>query len=758
MVNSILERWSLIKLCVGFFLLTVVLFLTMVFLVILPKIDQIFIGLNNQTTKVTAKAHARELNQYLHARNLVLQDMSSNTLIVNANLMGDSTNPAFLDYIQHTTLLNDNPHITIIDAVGEVLYSELSENNDYEWVLPVLHKKVDHLLRIIEDHVTPQVEIAVPIKYGKSVEGVLVGRVNASPETVYGQSLFDDKNVIIYYSMNGKRIQYGHIESKQTHSESVALQDWGLDFVYTVDYRPASNKSQELTRSFIVSTTSGALVLFFVLFWVGRRIILMPFHQLINLQSAISSAVEGISLIDTKGHYISLNNSYARTCGYACEDLVGKCWTVIICHEDLSLVAGAYQKMLTEGKSTIEARGIKKDGDIFYNQITMICQHDKIGGFIGHHCFLKDISERKEVEEKIRKKESELQLIFDNVPVKIWYKDDKNKIIRLNKKAAESMGGTVKEFEGKNTYDLFPEMAKKYHDDDLSVIKSQTELLNIVERYTPISGPGGWVSSDKIPYDDPVTHEKFLFVCSQDITLLKNSELEQGKLVDQLSMMNKELEQFAYVASHDLKAPLRGIEQLADWVFEDCTDLIPAESKKHLNLMVNRVKRMGGLLDDLLDYAHISHLDLTVDEIDLKEIFNAMLDLYVQPFGFSYKIDVPNEKVRISRKPLEIVIRNLLDNAVKHHDKENGHIEIKYKHGSKAHLIDVIDDGPGIHSSMHEKAFKMFQTLKPRDDVEGSGMGLSIIKKILQRYDGTINIDSDGERGTTFKIYWPYSK
>lgn len=750
--------WSLVRVCIVFFVITSLLFLMMTLFVIVPKTDRTFETLDNAATKKASEVYARRLQQYLYYQILALNDIAADALIVNASLMGSNENPTLRDYIDHKLLLGRDPQLTLLDAVGEPLYSEIEENTDHSWSRPVLDEGHSQIIRIIESKHSPRFEIAVPIKYGAGTEGALIARVLASPNILYGKDIETRKNVAVSYSKNDKTIQSDKSGILLAHNETIELIEYGLVFVYTGSRQGVLQRKKEVLTSFVVSTILGSFALFIVLFFIGRKIIIRPFQELKAVQEAISSAVEGISRIDPEGRYITLNDAYANAAGYTPSELEGQPWSMTVCEEDMSLLNEAYKTMLKEGKVTAEARGVKKDGSIFYKQVTMISQYDNAGKFIGHHCFLKDISTKKLAEEKIQQQQQDLQLIFDNVPVKIWYKDDKNRILRLNKKAAESMGGKVKDFEGKDSYDLFPEMAKKYHDDDLVVIRSKKPKLNIVEKYTPVNGPTRWVSTDKIPYKDPETQGDFIFVCSQDITQLKEAELTKSLLISQLSDTNEELEKFAYIASHDLKSPLRGIEQLAGWIKEDCNELLPEKSKKHLGVMIKRVKRMGGLLDDLLAYSHISQLELLQDIIDLRSILDQLLDLHVQPFGFKVTLDVPDEKVVIPRKPLEIVLRNLLDNAVKHHHTGNGHITLKYTATEDSHIFDLSDDGPGIDPAMHTKAFAMFQTLKPRDAVEGSGMGLAIIKKILLRYDAEITISSDGQNGTHFKIIWPYNK
>ena len=160
-----------------------------------------------------------------------------------------------------------------------------------------------------------------------------------------------------------------------------------------------------------------------------------------------------------------------------------------------------------------------------------------------------DITEKKRAQESVRLQRNELELILNNVPIRVFYKDDRNRILRLNEPAARSMGLSVAEAEGADTYDLFPEMAAKYHRDDLEVIESGVPKLGIVERYTPIEGRHGWVSTDKVPYVDPETGNRYLFVAASDITdqkqasdALKESEQRYRRFYEKTPVMLQSLD------------------------------------------------------------------------------------------------------------------------------------------------------------------------------------------------------------------------
>jgi signal transduction histidine kinase len=220
-----------------------------------------------------------------------------------------------------------------------------------------------------------------------------------------------------------------------------------------------------------------------------------------------------------------------------------------------------------------------------------------------------------------------------------------------------------------------------------------------------------------------------------------------------LTKSNQDLEQFAYVASHDLKSPLNAMRKLVSWITEDCDSILPDSSKEHLKLLNNRSERMNKLLDDLLDYARIGRHEFKAKPLDLKATANDIFSLLDHPITF--KLSVEKQVLLLPRTPIEVVLRNLISNAIKHHDKTEGHIQIHYKAVNDMHIISVEDDGPGIPVELFDKAVEMFQTLRPRDKVEGSGMGLSLSKKTVEHYGGSLTIQSDGVRGTTIVITWP---
>lgn len=222
-----------------------------------------------------------------------------------------------------------------------------------------------------------------------------------------------------------------------------------------------------------------------------------------------------------------------------------------------------------------------------------------------------------------------------------------------------------------------------------------------------------------------------------------------------LRRANEELEQFAYAASHDLLAPLRGIGNLASWLEEDLEDVLSPDAKEKLDLLQGRVARLQRLLDGILEYSRAGRDRLAVEVVDSRaevEALEALLDL---PPGFELRIGDDLPTFETARPPFQQVLLNLIGNAVKHHDRPGGRIDVRCVDEGDHFRFEVQDDGPGIPADLHEKAFRMFHTLQPRDQREGSGLGLSLVKRHVERLGGTIRVDSGTERGTTIAFTWP---
>lgn len=255
-------------------------------------------------------------------------------------------------------------------------------------------------------------------------------------------------------------------------------------------------------------------------------------------------------------------------------------------------------------------------------------------------------------------------------------------------------------------------------------------------------------------FDEPISADGD----SDFIPLFQALEQTRERHADAIAKIEAEradLDHFVYVASHDFKAPLRGIDNLASWIEEDAGHRMGAEAQEHLRLLRRRVLRLENLLEDLLAYSRAGRLKVPLETVDVGDLVASVVGDIAVPDGISIDVAGSLPTILSPKTPLKHIFYNLITNAVKHHDKTEGAIEISgERDGFGGYRFRVSDDGPGIPERFHQRIFDMFQTLQPRDVVEGSGMGLAIARRLVQSYNGELAVFSGDARGTTFEFTW----
>ena len=221
-----------------------------------------------------------------------------------------------------------------------------------------------------------------------------------------------------------------------------------------------------------------------------------------------------------------------------------------------------------------------------------------------------------------------------------------------------------------------------------------------------------------------------------------------------LEKRNQELDQFAYVASHDLKAPLRGVTTIVKWIEEELAAELSPLLRTYLDQMKGRLSRLEDLINGLLAYARVGRTARSEAEVDVAQLLSEMAELVVPP-DFSLRIGPAMPTFVTDRLGLQQVFTNLLSNAVKYHQRGAGHLEVSCRNADRHYEFRVQDDGPGIAPEYHQKIFLLFQTLRDRNTTESTGIGLSIVQKIIDEHKGSIRVESAPGQGTGFIFTWP---
>lgn len=284
-----------------------------------------------------------------------------------------------------------------------------------------------------------------------------------------------------------------------------------------------------------------------------------------------------------------------------------------------------------------------------------------------------------------------------------------------------------------------------------------------VQTFAEVAAAGRPVSFTEFNRDTHRYYEVYCFrpedgrfsVLFRNVTSRVRGDAELKRTLAELKRSNADLEQFAFAASHDLKSPLRAIESLAQWLDEDLHDRIDAEHQQHLRLLRQRARRMARLLDDLLTYARAGSSG-SVEDVDVRQLLTQIRDFLAPPEGMEIQLIEPLPVMTTPVAPLRQVFTNLLGNAIKHHDRTTGRITVSAKPVDGFVEFRVEDDGPGVPLEFRKRVFDMFQTLRPRDEIDGSGMGLAIVRRTVEALGGSVDLTPAGSgRGTVVRFLWP---
>jgi len=368
---------------------------------------------------------------------------------------------------------------------------------------------------------------------------------------------------------------------------------------------------------------------------------------------------------------------------------------------------------------------------------------------------IKAAVEKKSLKSKLFKKEQELisaytfqDLVIESLPDYIFVKDKDFKLVKINqaflnlykdKKQDKIIGFTTVE-------DYSPEEAEAFLVKDKEAFKNG--FSEVLETINFPNGETRILFTQKKRFEN-ATGDPFILCVAQDVT-------EKENMIKDLQKSNYDLEQFAYIASHDLKSPLNAIKKLVNWIEEDHGDELPEGVKENFSMIKSRADRMSKLLTDLLDYSRVGSKLSSFESINFYDFCHNIHNLSAG--SDTFELTISPVEVQLPRVGVQIVMLNLINNAIKHSNKNKGTIDIQIAKTTGGYTIAVTDDGPGVPSEYQYKIFEMFQTLKSRDTVEGSGMGLAMVKKVIEFYGGSVALDINYTDGCRIQMFWPCEK
>lgn len=363
--------------------------------------------------------------------------------------------------------------------------------------------------------------------------------------------------------------------------------------------------------------------------------------------------------------------------------------------------------------------------------------------------------QRNELREKNRELKK-LSIVASKADNAILITDDRGVVEWVNDGFVRLTGYSPDEIIGKKPFEVL------HGPDTSSEVRNQ--LRTSIERKEPFSGELLKYRKDGSKFWTQVTMTsiveeggemaRFIFIES-DITTRKLAEEKMSLYMQYLERMNKELDKFAHVLSHELKAPLRAIGNLAGMIEEEARNTLSPESLSQFEKIQSRVVRMEHMIDGIHSYTKASRESNKITTFRLEELVRDAIDLMEIPPAAIINIRENMPVVTANRYKLQQVFMNLIENAVKFNDKPDVQVEIGAVDKGLSWEFNVKDNGPGIDSRYHEKIFVIFQTLHARDDRESTGVGLAIVKKIVEDAGGSICVDSQRGQGAVFRFLWP---
>ncbi|MCE7901639.1 MAG: PAS domain S-box protein [Gammaproteobacteria bacterium PRO9] len=421
---------------------------------------------------------------------------------------------------------------------------------------------------------------------------------------------------------------------------------------------------------------------------------------------------------------------------------------------DLARYREAVAGSMTTGVFACDYRVVHRDGDIRYVSGRGHLEKGPAGTPPRVHGICIDATKLRSLERELKSTEARMQDLADGVPGLFAYVDRDLKIRFLSRQYDTWFGHSRGRHLGQHITTVIS-AASWVDREPLYARCLAGEAVQYDETRTMTTGEQRNFAVTYHPHRNSRGEVVGILSLAMDVTQQRQAQQALERQSAELARSNHDLEQFAYVASHDLKAPLRAIDVLVEWLEEDLASYTGGEVRQNLGLLKQRTGRLHRLLDDLLAYSRTGRKPGDTGEVDTRQLVEDLFVLLAPPDTMTLVADQSLPVMHAHYAPLEQVLRNLINNAIKHHPSRDGAIRVHAQDKGDEVLFAVEDDGAGIPDEFAEKVFQMFQTLKPRDEVEGSGMGLAIVKRIVEWQGGRIWLHGGpGGRGAVFKFTW----
>lgn len=476
-------------------------------------------------------------------------------------------------------------------------------------------------------------------------------------------------------------------------------------------------------------------------------------------RTVLASLPQRIFVKDQQGVFVSANEPFARDFGLRPRDLIGRSDFEFFDHQLAEKYRADDRRVMeTRATETIIESNVVQDRQRFVEVVKapVVTADGSVIGVVG---VFTDITDRKRMEEELAHERDLLHTLMTNIPDQIYFKDQEARFTRINPAAAAAIGcANPDDAVGRSDFDVHPEeLAAEYYADEQRLMQSGEPLVGKLEVQRGGADNERWMSTTKVPIRDRSGKIVGIAGISRDVSDRIEVEDTLRRTAEELARSNEELQQFAYVASHDLQEPLRMVASYTQLLARRYRDKLDDDGLEFINYAVDGATRMQRLIQDLLAYSRVGTRGDVFEPVPLSGALEralANLKVTLAEAGAVITND-PLPTVQGDLSQLAQLFQNLVGNAIKFRRDEPPRVHISAQRQGGEWLISVSDNGIGIEAEYAERIFVIFQRLHGKAEYPGSGIGLSICKKIVARHGGTIWVEGRLGAGSTFHIKFP---